>query len=413
MKILHVLAQVPAQTGSGVYFSNLLDRLGRLGHQQRAVYAWQGEDPFAAHAQHGRRGVQFKTEALPFPVVGMSDEMPYESTRYGEMDEEMLRAWRAEFRRHLEAEREHFRPDAVVLHHLWMLSAMGAEIFHGSRTVGLCHNTDLRQAEKHPALKEQYTGGLSRLDAVAVLSERQKPLVNQTLGLPQEKMAVVGGGFDETIFHPGPQKGPKQRVDLVFAGKLAPSKGVFALVKAFKLALREEERMRLWVVGNATAENERHFARLAGGERAIRRIPALPQSQLARLYRKADVFVQPSYYEGLALSAVEALACGMRCVVSEAGDLRWALSEKVNQSGALEYVKLPRLKNTDEPVEEDLPAYEAALARGILRQARRALKGEALPPWLAEEMDKHSWQGVAGRFEALLDGAAETEPGGR
>lgn len=32
MKMLNVLAQLPMRTGSGVYFSNLVDELAELGH---------------------------------------------------------------------------------------------------------------------------------------------------------------------------------------------------------------------------------------------------------------------------------------------------------------------------------------------------------------------------------------------
>jgi len=33
--------------------------------------------------------------------------------------------------------------------------------------------------------------------------------------------------------------------------------------------------------------------------------------------RAADIYVLPSYYEGLGLIAIEALGCGMRVVVTE------------------------------------------------------------------------------------------------
>ena len=41
--------------------------------------------------------VYFESEGLPYPVVGMSDEMPYISTRYKDMTEEMTVQFRNAF----------------------------------------------------------------------------------------------------------------------------------------------------------------------------------------------------------------------------------------------------------------------------------------------------------------------------
>ena len=38
MRILHVLAQLPAKTGSGVYFTNVIEGLEKYKHEQAALY---------------------------------------------------------------------------------------------------------------------------------------------------------------------------------------------------------------------------------------------------------------------------------------------------------------------------------------------------------------------------------------
>ncbi len=410
MNILHVLAQVPAGTGSGVYFCNLISRLAQRGHQQRAVYAFQNKDTFCLLPPTQCRAVQFQSEELPFPVAGMSDEMPYPSTVYAQMDKTMLAAWRTAFLGRLHAEREAHPPDAVVLHHLWLLSALGAEVFVGSRRVGVCHNTDLRQAQLCPPLRDVCRPGLAELDAVAILSPRQAPLVVEAFGLPQEKMAVVGGGFDEGIFFPAPPRpGAKTTVQILYAGKLSPSKGVFSLVRAFQAAKAKQPGLRLHLVGNGSPQHEGELTAMMAACPAITRSPALPQALLAQRLRDADVFALPSFYEGLALSAMEALACGLRCVVSTAGDLALALGEAIGQSGAVEYVPLPRLLGADIPVAEDLPAYERALCEALLLQAGRVMRGEPFPPACQQGILAHSWQSVALRFETLLRGGPREE----
>ena len=43
MKILHVLAQLPGKTGSGVYFSNMIQGFKTYEHEQKALFAVQDE----------------------------------------------------------------------------------------------------------------------------------------------------------------------------------------------------------------------------------------------------------------------------------------------------------------------------------------------------------------------------------
>ena len=92
MKILHVLAQLPAKTGSGVYFSNLVENLSRYDHDQRAIFALQDDFQWNLLEDEHIYPVEFKNEELNFPIVGMSNVMPYDNTLYSQMSEEIGRA---------------------------------------------------------------------------------------------------------------------------------------------------------------------------------------------------------------------------------------------------------------------------------------------------------------------------------
>ena len=80
MKILHCLAQLPSNTGSGVYYHTLVNGLEKRGHENALIYGIQ--EPFVADFSEEVKQypVIFKTENLPFPIAGLSDEMPYESS---------------------------------------------------------------------------------------------------------------------------------------------------------------------------------------------------------------------------------------------------------------------------------------------------------------------------------------------
>ncbi len=116
----------------------------------------------------------FKSEEIPFPIAGMSNVMPYENTLYSSMTEEMIDIWKEAFRKRLEKAKEDFNPDIIFAHHLWILTSLVREVFPDTKIIGLCHNTDLRQARMNPNLKEKYVDKIPKLDYIFSASEEQK-----------------------------------------------------------------------------------------------------------------------------------------------------------------------------------------------------------------------------------------------
>ena len=100
MKILHVLTQLPAKTGSGVYFTNLIDSLDNMGYENAAVFGTEKIYDNQVTAEI-LKPVYYNTEDMPFRICGMSDQMPYDSTVYSEMSEEQIDILISNFRKAL------------------------------------------------------------------------------------------------------------------------------------------------------------------------------------------------------------------------------------------------------------------------------------------------------------------------
>ena len=115
-------------------------------------------------------------------------------------------------------------------------------------------------------------------------------------------------------------------------------------------------------------------------------------------YRTSDVFVLPSFFEGLPLVTIEALACGCRAVVTDLSGVRPWLEAHI-PGAPIDYVELPGMRGVDEPVKEDLPAFESRLADALERAVREGRPAEQF------DVSALSWESLVSRvtcaFEAL------------
>ena len=148
MRILTITAQKPNSTGSGFYLTELVKAFSEEGHEQAALAGIYQEDKVELPEGVKFFPVYFKTEELPFPIAGMSDEMPYSSTRYCDMTEDMAEDFLREFLKVIARAVENLTPDLILCHHLYLLTAAVRKRFPEYRIYGFCHNTDLRQMRK-------------------------------------------------------------------------------------------------------------------------------------------------------------------------------------------------------------------------------------------------------------------------
>ena len=145
MKILSITAQKPHSTGSGTYMTELVKAFARMGHSQAVVCGIFPSDSVdfpegvacypvffsekVSAAAESYLTAPCKAEksplgALPFPVVGMSDIMPYESTRYRDLTPSMVSQFEDAFVSAVSRAVEDLDPDLIICHHLFLLTAI-------------------------------------------------------------------------------------------------------------------------------------------------------------------------------------------------------------------------------------------------------------------------------------------------
>lgn len=412
MRILNVSAQKPDSTGSGVYLAETVRCQVAAGHDVAVVAGVAADD--APELSEGVlfRPVRFDTEALPFHVAGMSDQMPYPATRYCDMTPSMTAAFAASFARVFEELDEAFGPDVVLCHHLYLATAVAVETFAHRRVFAVCHSTDLRQMGKHGLERDRIVAAMRRLTGVFALHEAQKEEIVRVYGVDPARVHVVGTGFNAAIFNVGKSDACDDDVragapvELVYAGKIWKKKGVPSLLEAVDLIETAHQegarrgggsspRLRLCLAGghNDSGEYAGIVARAARCVSDVAFLGRLSQTDLAQAYRSADIFVLPSFFEGLPLVVIEALACGCKVVTTDLPGIRPWLD--VNAPGApIVYVAPPLMRGVDEPFEDELPAFERRLADAI----EACMLLEAAP----FDVSHLSWEGLTARIVEAL-----------
>lgn len=164
-----------------------------------------------------------------------------------------------------------------------------------------------------------YAPFLARYDRVIVFSEIQRDLLIK-LGVPGERVAVIPNGVDELKYSPGYSniKFQLQAKKLfLYQGRIATEKNVEALLKAWKLADMGDD-CQLLMVGDGPIRSslQPHY----GKEYNIIWLGFVAdEQQRINILRDTDVFILPSLVEGLSISLLEAMSCGVACLATDAG----------------------------------------------------------------------------------------------
>ncbi len=398
-KILHTLSQRPSLTGSGVTLDALVRHASRAGWDQRVVVGVPVEDPHPAVGGLAPGQVHplvFGTGELDFPVPGMSDVMPYPSTRFSKMTPVQIDTYRSAWRGHLRKVIAEFQPDVIHAHHVWLLSSLLKDVAPGIPVVNQCHATGLRQMTLCPHLSDEVKAGCSRNDRFLVLHRGHAEQLARVLSIPHNRIHVVGAGYREDLFH---THGSEARQDkaLLYVGKYSAAKGLPWLLDAVERLAERIPGLALHVAGSgAGSEAEALRQRMQAMTPTVVLHGQVEQSKLASLMRRCSVCVLPSFYEGVPLVLVEALACGCRLVSTR---LPGVVDQLVPHLGPfIELVPLPRLVGADSPVPEDLPAFVDNLAKSI----ETALEKPVLDKQgLTQALEPFTWSAVFRRVERV------------
>jgi glycosyltransferase involved in cell wall biosynthesis len=131
---------------------------------------------------------------------------------------------------------------------------------------------------------------------------------------------IIPNGVDIEFFKPNPTaKKDSSQTEFLFVGRFHPQKNLHILLEQLsKLKQESSKPFKLHLVGSGPLEDDlkQHSLQLNLNEN-IQWHGWLNKEALRNLHQRANVFINPSHYEGLPNAVLEAMASGLIIVVSD------------------------------------------------------------------------------------------------
>ncbi|MFC1570492.1 glycosyltransferase family 4 protein [Candidatus Omnitrophota bacterium] len=219
---------------------------------------------------------------------------------------------------------------------------------------------------------------VKRAERIVAISNHSKKDILNMFKVPKEKVEVIHLNVDESYrpVDPGASVS-RYGIDgkyILYFGNFNPHKNVNTLIEAYHGLpedIKSEYRLVLGGKKNRyCADIEETVRRLKMADR-VHFTGFIPEEDLPSIYSAASLFVFPSLYEGFGLPPLEAMACGVPVICSDAT----SLPEVVGKAAILVNPKdVQEITNAMEKVLRDNTLRQELIDKGLERA--REFRGE-------------------------------------
>ena len=287
---------------------------------------------------HGPVRVVSPTPWFPLPGLGTWSQyrkMPRQETwdglevlrpRYITLPARLLfdRTWRSYLRA-----LEHTGLDAPDLIHAHCAYPDGRAAVEYGRRLGrpvaiTAHGYDIKELPGlDPRWRRLVVEALDQARLVIAISQDMEERI-LALGIDPDKVIRVPNGVDGQLFQGAPARRPGADFwHLLYVGRFDPAKGIGVLLQALGRLRRRRTDWKLTLIGGnpftGTAQTFLRQTAELGLEDCVEFLDELPWSQLPGHMARADLFLLPSFSEGLPLSLLEAMVSGLPVVSTRCG----------------------------------------------------------------------------------------------
>jgi glycosyltransferase involved in cell wall biosynthesis len=306
MKVLHVITDLGQGGAEAVSFRLIAATTGAADHAVISLH------------QDGVFGPQLRARNIPVAALGMDR---------GRISVSALRRLRT-----LIVET---RPDVIQtrLYHADLLVGALARFAGSPPVVWAVHSTELAafsKTWKTRAVRRVCSWASGVLPSFIVSDARSTARFHVDLGYEAEKIVVIRNGVDPALFNPDAAARARIRSEwgigadeplLGCAARWDPLKDHANLLSAIAALVRKGTRFRCALVGSGMTQGNQDLQKLIDGAGVRDRlILAGPRTDMPAVMNALDLHVLPSCSESLPVAVIEAMACGIPCVVTDVGD---------------------------------------------------------------------------------------------
>ena len=173
-------------------------------------------------------------------------------------------------------------------------------------------------------------------DRILVVSNEVKDIVKNTFRINPSKITILRNGitFDEhqyrSIDLTSEFKGSGDKIKIIAVGSLTYQKAMDVLIKS-AADLIEGKFLNFIILIVGEGEKRKQLVKLVRELNLEKYVKLLGlRNDAINLIKSCDIFVMPSRYEGLSIAMIEAMACGVPIIASDAPGLRNFIKHKQN-----------------------------------------------------------------------------------
>ena len=295
----------PAISGMSVYALNLLRELAAAGHDVTMVSQYRG-DAFGRRVYGGGPPPEVPgVRIIGLEQLGEQDGGDFERDVAGMVDAVAA---------------EHARHPFDVLHAQYGYPCGWAALL-ASRRLGVPNVVSIQGGDGHwvgsccDTHRLAMTRVLDHAGAVLIGCDSFRAEVVQRLGTDPARFTIVPGAVDMARFTPGPARTGDGPPVLLYHGRVDARKGVLDLLDAARRLVDSGDRFHLLISGiGPTYDETAASIPLMGLQGCAEMTGYVDYEDVPAVYRRADVFVSPTYAEGFSNTILEAMASRLAVV---------------------------------------------------------------------------------------------------
>lgn len=202
------------------------------------------------------------------------------------------------------------------------------------------------------------------------------------------KVQMIPNGVDTSVFYPPEHRCiPDKALRMIFVARLVEQKGAKLVVQAMPEAARRlNSPLTLDIIGKGPEEYKlRSLVRDLGLGQAVCFSGWLERNEIAERMRKSDLFVLPSYEEGMPNVVLEGMACGLPVLATDIYGVKGLVEDHTN--GILV------------PPGDVQAITDAIVAFGSSPETTQAMGRQSL-----EIVKQYDWMKTAGAYLRLAEG---------